>query len=144
VISQITETKNKFRGLPLGARAVEIADGNTSNYFLTTFGRAKRETVCSCEVQMEPNLSQALHLINGDSVHQKIKQGQVVKKLLDAGKTPPQVAEELYLRCLGRKPTPAEMEKLNPEFEANKAAIQPFLEDLFWALLNSREFVFNH
>ena len=53
---QLTETQDKFRGLPLGARAVQIADGNTSNYFLDTFGRAKRETVCSCEVQMEPNL----------------------------------------------------------------------------------------
>jgi hypothetical protein len=39
-ISQITDTPNKFQGLPLGARAVQIADGAASNYFLTTFGRA--------------------------------------------------------------------------------------------------------
>ena len=55
-------------GLPLGARAVQIADGSTSNYFLTTFGRATRETVCACEVKTEPTLSQALHLLNGDTV----------------------------------------------------------------------------
>ena len=42
VISQATETKNKFQGLPLGAKAIQIADGRVSNYFLTTFGRAKR------------------------------------------------------------------------------------------------------
>ncbi|HRA88427.1 MAG TPA: DUF1549 domain-containing protein, partial [Planctomycetaceae bacterium] len=64
-ISSVTTTQDKFPGLPVGARAVQIADGNTATYFLTTFGRAKRETVCSCEVKMEPNLSQALHLING-------------------------------------------------------------------------------
>ena len=67
VISQATETKNKFQGLPLGAKAIQIADGRVSNYFLTTFGRAKRETVCSCEVVMDPSLSQALHLLNGDT-----------------------------------------------------------------------------
>src|SRR4029450_104325 len=72
-ISQVTETKDKFRGLPTGARAVQIADGRTGNYSLTTFGRASRETVCSCEVKMEPNLSQALHLLNGDTVEGKVR-----------------------------------------------------------------------
>ena len=74
-ISQATETKDKFAGLPLGARAVQIADGNTATYFLTTFGRATRETVCSCEVKMEPNLGQALHLMNGEKGHAKVKDG---------------------------------------------------------------------
>ena len=74
-ISVATDTKDKFAGLPLGARAVQIADGGSSTYFLTTFGRATRETVCSCEVKMEPTLSQALHLLNGDTVNAKIKQG---------------------------------------------------------------------
>ena len=103
--SQATETKDKFAGLPLGARAVQIADGNTATYFLTTFGRASRETVCSCEVKMEPNLGQALHLMNGENVHSKVKDGGVVKRLLDAKKSPPESCDELYLRCLSRKPT---------------------------------------
>ena len=64
-ICQVTETQEKFPGLPLGARAVQIADGGTSTYFLTTFGRAPRNTVCACEVKTEPTLSQALHLLNG-------------------------------------------------------------------------------
>ena len=81
IISQVTETKDKFRGLPLGARAVQIADGTTSSYFLTTFGRATRQTACSCEVKMEPTLSQALHLLNGDTVNGKIQQGGVLAKL---------------------------------------------------------------
>ena len=143
VISELTETKNKFRGLPLGSRAVQIADGNTSNYFLTTFGRAKRESVCSCEVVMEPNLSQALHLINGDTVHQKIQQGGVVKRMLAEKKTAPEIIELLYLRCLCRKPTETEVTNINEQLAANENK-QQALEDLFWALLNSREFVFNH
>ena len=109
-ITQATETKDKFAGLPLGARAVQIADGNTATYFLTTFGRASRETVCSCEVKMEPNLGQALHLMNGENVHAKVKEGGVVKRLLDEKKTPPQVINELYLRSLSRRPTEDETE----------------------------------
>ena len=62
-ISAVTDTKDKFDGLPVGARAVQIADGTRSTYFLKTFGRATRETPCSCEVKMEPTLSQALHLL---------------------------------------------------------------------------------
>lgn len=142
-ISQVTETKDKFAGLPLGARAVQIADGNTGNYFLTTFGRASRETVCSCEVKMEPNLGQALHLINGESVHAKILQGAVVTKLLEAGNSPQAVATDLYLRTLSREPTAEEWGKIEAQL-AGAPEPRVVLEDLFWALLNSQEFLFNH
>jgi hypothetical protein len=143
IISQVTETKDKFAGLPLGARAVQIADGNTATYFLTTFGRATRETVCSCEVKMEPNLGQALHLMNGENAHEKIKQGGVVARMLEAGKSPPEVAAELYLRCLSRRPTDDEMQGISEQLGA-VGDPKPALEDVFWALLNSREFLFNH
>jgi hypothetical protein len=143
VITQTTDTKNKFPGLPLGARAVQIANGQTSTYFLTAFGRASRETVCSCEVVMEPNLSQALHLLNGETVHQKIQEGQLIPRFLQEGKTPDQIVEELYIRCLSRRPTDKERQDI-----ATIMAEQPdqtrALEDVFWALLNSREFIFNH
>jgi len=142
-ISQVTNTKNKFQGLPLGARAVQIADGQVSNYFLTTFGRATRETVCSCEVKMEPNLSQALHLLNGDVINKRIGQGNLVKSLMDAGKEPGDVVENLYVRCLSRKPSESEQANLVAAVNGNedkKAA----LEDTFWAILNSKEFIFNH
>ena len=143
VITQVTETKNKFQGLPRGSKAVEIPDGNVNNYFLRTFGRATRTTVCSCEVRTEPNLSQALHLLNGATTHEKIEQGGVVKRFTKEGKTRDQVINELYLRCLARPPTSDELEKLQPFF---KDAPDPslVLNDVFWALLNSKEFVFNH
>ncbi len=142
-ISQVTETKDKFRGLPLGARAVQIADGQTSTYFLTTFGRATRQTVCACEVNTDPNLSQALHLLNGDTAQNKISQGGLVKRLLDEGKTPEEVIDAIYIRCLTRKPTAEETAKLL-EVVQQSATPQQGLEDVFWAVINSREFIFNH
>ncbi|MGE0758338.1 MAG: DUF1549 and DUF1553 domain-containing protein [Pirellulaceae bacterium] len=142
-ISQVTETKDKFQGLPLGARAVQVANGNTSTYFLTTFGRAKRETVCSCEVRTDPSLSQALHMLNGETAHGKIQQGGVVKRLLAEGRKPEQVIESLYIRCLCRRPTADEVQKLMT-IVAQAPNAQAGLEDVFWALLNSREFAFNH
>ncbi len=142
-ITQATETKNKFPGLPLGARAVQIADGATGTYFLSTFGRATRETVCSCEVKLEPTLSQSLHLINGDATTGRIAQGNLVGKLLEAKKPVPQIIEELFLRTVTRKPTPAEMQKIEA-IVAQEADKKKGLEDVFWALLNTREFMFNH
>lgn len=142
-INEVTQSNEKFRGLPEGARAVQIADGRTSSYFLTTFGRATRETPCSCEVKMEPNLSQALHLLNGDTVNQKIQNGGLVKRLLKEGKTRDQVVDEIYLRTLSRPPTAAEREKLQPFFAEGKKD-EVVLNDVFWSLLNAKEFVFNH
>lgn len=143
-ISQVTNTKDKFPGLPLGARAMQIADGTTSTYFLETFGRAKRETVCSCEVKMEPTLSQALHLLNGETVNDKIKTGGLLAKLVIVDKLPPlEVVDRLYIATLCRKPTPQELEGLKPLFPEGSDPKQS-LEDIFWALLNSREFLFNH
>ncbi|MCH7226507.1 PSD1 and planctomycete cytochrome C domain-containing protein [Haloferula sp. A504] len=146
-ISHVTATPNKFKGLPLGSSAVEIADGNTSTYFLTTFGRAKRATVCSCEVRMEPNLSQALHLLNGDATHRRIKQSPVVRTRLDAGQEPMEIVRHLYLRALGRDPTARESEALAEhlnEAKGSPARTREILDDIFWALLNSKEFLFNH
>ena len=145
-ISQATQTPNKFKGLPLGSRAVQIADGNTSTYFLTTFGRATRATVCSCEVKMEPNLSQALHLLNGDATHNRIQQGKVVQTMVEEKKTPEEVIRHLYLRTVNREPTAEEMVKLLAAVEEGKEPKekQQILNDVFWALLNSKEFIFNH
>jgi hypothetical protein len=142
-ISEVTQTKNKFPGLPQGARAVQIADGGVSTYFLTTFGRATRETVCSCEVKLEPTLSQSLHLLNGETTTARIAQGNLIGKRLQEKKKPGEVIEELYLRCLSRRPTDKEKAKLEALVAAEKDTKRA-LEDVFWALLNSREFMFNH
>ena len=143
-ISRVTATPNKFKGLPMGARAVQIADGNTTNYFLTTFGRATRATVCSCEVKMEPNLSQALHLLNGDTTQQRIRQGKLVENLLKDKKEPREIIRTLYLTTLSREPTDMELEKLLAAASADPKVQRETFEDIFWALLNSKEFIFNH
>lgn len=142
-LTQVTETKNKFPGLPLGARAVQIADGTTSTYFLSTFGRAMRESVCSCEVKLEPTLSQSLHLLNGDSTTQKIQAGGLIDRRLKEGKAPAAIIEELYIRTVARAPQAAERSKLEALVAAEPDK-KKALEDVFWSLLNSREFMFNH
>ncbi|HVU89353.1 MAG TPA: DUF1549 domain-containing protein [Pirellulales bacterium] len=142
-ISEVTETKDKFAGLPLGAKAVQIADGNGSTYFLTTFGRSNRATVGVCEVKTDPTLSQSLHLLNGDTIETKVRDGGAIKRMLEAGRTPEQIIETIYIRSLSRKPTPEESQKLLAVVAAEPAP-QKGLEDVFWAVLNSREFLFNH
>ncbi len=141
-LCEVTGAQEKFPGLPLGARAVQIADGGTSTYFLTTFGRALRNTVCACEATSEPTLSQALHLLNGSAVNDKIAEGKLVETMLETGKKPPEIVEEVYLRCLSRRPTEAESKRIA---ELCGAAEKPVaeLQDVFWAVLNSREFLFN-
>ncbi|MEC5129328.1 DUF1549 domain-containing protein [Verrucomicrobiales bacterium BCK34] len=146
-ITQVTDTKNKFKGLPLGSRAVQIADGQTTDYFLTTFGRATRETVCSCEVTMDPSLSQALHLLNGVTVTDKIEKGGAVKAMLAEGKTPEQIIEEIYIRSFSRVPTKEEMTQLMSQVKAvgdDAKQKELVLNDVFWAVLNSKEYMFNH
>jgi hypothetical protein len=143
VLAQVTGTKNKFPGLPLGGRAVQVADGRTTNYFLTTFGRATRENVCSCAVKMDPNLSQALHLLNGDAANDRIRQGRLVARWVQEGRSAHEIVEELFVRCYGRMPSEREREEtvaaVTPVADRTQA-----LEDVFWALLNSPEFLFNH
>ena len=93
---------------------------------------------------MEPNLSQALHLLNGETVYRKIIDGGVIKRLTDQKLTPQQIVEELYLRCLSRGPTGDEAARLNAIVSAPGTDVQAALGDVFWALLNSKEFVFTH
>jgi hypothetical protein len=143
-ISQVTQTPNKFKGLPMGARAVQIADGNTANFFLTTFGRASRATVCSCEVKLEPNLSQALHLLNGDSTNSRIAQGKVLGPLLEQKKSDEEIITYLYLSALCRAPTEVEMKNLLEALKVDPKLRREVLNDIFWAILNSKEFIFNH
>ncbi|XZE17847.1 DUF1549 and DUF1553 domain-containing protein [Pirellulaceae bacterium SH449] len=142
-ISQATNTKDKFRGLPQGARAVQIADGATSNYFLTSFGRSQRTTVCEDEATTDPSLSQALHLINGDATGGKINSGGLLKTWKDQGLSQHQIIERIYMRCLSRAPTESETANLLKSIAESPNEDQG-LQDVFWAVLNSREFIFNH
>lgn len=145
-IAQVTNTTLKFPGMPDGARAVQIADGNVSNFFLNTFGRSSRESVCSCEVEVEPNLAQALHLLNGDTVHTRVRQGALVPQLIEQGLDDEAIVADLFLRAYGRKPNQTEVDALMIHIESIDESEQrrDVLEDVFWALLNSKEFMFNH
>ena len=132
----------KHTGMSQGMRAVEVADAKKTNYFLTTFGRSTRDNVCARD-EVSPTLSQALHLLTGDTVEGNMKAGGLVNKLLADGKKPAEVMTELYLRVIGRPPTTEEsasLEALFSDAEQTKAT----LEDIQWALLNSKEFLFNH
>lgn len=142
-LGQITGGYDKFRGLPLGSSSLLTRNQAPESYFLQTFGRSQRSTVCACETKSEPTLSQALHLLNGDAVHGKIQRGGKIKTMLDAGKTPPQICEELYVAALTRLPTEEEKGKMEALLAAAESP-QAGLEDIFWAILNSREFLFNH
>lgn len=95
---------------------------------------------------MEPNLSQALHLLNGDSTQQRIRQGKLVENMLAEGKAPGEIIEHLYLTTISRPPNDGEREKLLAAIHEQKSqqGIKETLEDIFWALLNSKEFIFNH
>ena len=142
-LNQVTETTVEFRGLPTGSRAVQIADGATPNYFLSTFGRASRATACSCEVKTSPTLSQALHLLNGESTTGKIAEGGVIDRLLTENSDHMTVVTALYERCLSRQPTAEESAAIHERLKSS-IDVKASLSDLFWALLNSNEFVFNH
>ena len=111
-ITRITGTEDRFPSSPPGTRAVQLYAGNLTNYFLTTFGRAPRDTACSCEVNREANLSQALHLVNGDTITQKVANSRLISSRLAVKLPPEKIIEELYILALSRKPTAEEVAKL--------------------------------
>ncbi len=142
-LNQVTGATQQFRGMPPGSRAVHLPDGRTGEYFLTTFGRASRNTACSCEVSTAPTLSQALHLLNGESTTGKIAQGKLISQLIKQHEEPMEVVRQLYLRCYCRQPTPEETSAIQQKL-ATSHHLETALQDLFWAILNSNEFIFNH
>jgi hypothetical protein len=142
-ISSVTQSQVKFAGLPLGARAVQVADGNSGNYFLDTFGRPPRDSVCTCERRDEPTLAQALHLINGSTVEAGIvAPGGRLDTQLAQEMPPEQIVEELFLAAYSRAPRENEKDALIghvADAEDKKGALQ----DVYWSVLNSKEFIFN-
>jgi hypothetical protein len=139
-----TGTREKYQGLPLGTRAVQLPDTSVRSFMLDVFGRPPRQITCECERKVQPNIAQALHLLNGDDLNKKLanSSGRIEKLLKD--KTPlPAVVENLYLATVSRPPRPDEASEAET-WIAKAATPKEGVQDLLWVLLNSREFLFNH
>ncbi|MCA9202992.1 MAG: DUF1553 domain-containing protein [Planctomycetales bacterium] len=143
-ICQVTGVPENFPGQPVGTRATELPDPPTDHYFLKIFGQPQREMACQCERSSESNLSQALQMINGPVVHNKLRDDNGrINQLIVAGKSDEEIITTLYQLALARDPAPSEMEASKKHI-AGSSERRPALEDIGWALLNSKEFLFQH
>jgi hypothetical protein len=143
-ICQVTEVPEKFKGLPPGTRAVDLVDPPTDHYFLKIFGQPQREMACQCERSSESNLSQALQMINGPVVHNKLRDDKCrIARMFNEKKSDEEIITALYLSALARRPVSEEMEASKRHIAGSKDRKQA-LEDVGWAVLNSKEFLFQH
>jgi hypothetical protein len=158
-ISQVTSSPTTFRmdkrnanrGLggsyPMGYRALQLPDSNTASYFLASFGRPDRVRTCECERTNEPSMAQALHIANGDTMNLKLAaKGNRVDELLVNGNPDASIVDQAYLLALSRPPSEHEREGMLKVLAAadGPADKRATVEDLFWGLMSSREFLFNH
>jgi hypothetical protein len=134
---------------PAGTRAMQLPDSLLVSRFLDAFGRAERSVTCSCEQSADPTVGQALHLNNGQTLNDKLRDPKSRASAWLAGKlSDAEVVDRLFALALGRPPTAAE----RAEFEAvladgakgGDAARREAVEDVFWAVLTGKEFLFNH
>lgn len=145
-LSQVTAAPTQFPIYPAGWRALQLPDANVNSKFLKTFGRPDRLITCECERTDDPSMVQVLHLSNGDTINQKLEsKGNRLDQRIAAGATNEAIIEEACLAALSRYPTENEKRLLlalltEPGDEDRRVLI----EDLFWSILSSREFLFNH
>jgi len=125
-------------------RSLQLKDAAVRSYFLRTFGRNQREITCECERSNQPSLIQVLHLSNGTTINDKLAaKGSRISQVLATDPSPGKLVEEAWMRCLCRPPTEAERKPI----EALLAGASPgerreVVEDLYWSLLTTREFLF--
>lgn len=128
-------------------RSLQLPDAAVRSYFLKTFGRHPREITCECERSNQPSLVQVLHLSNGDTLNQKLaSKGGYLTRFLATDPAPARILEDTWKRCLGRSPSPAEAKHFEPLITSatEPAARREVVEDMYWSLLTSREFLFQH
>ncbi len=143
-ICDVTGLPEKFAGLPMGTRAVQLPDGEVNHPFLKTFGQPARELACECEREADGNLAQALLLINGPTVNEKLKNpANRLGTMLAAKKSEAEMLNELYLVALARLPD-ADEAKISLAHVAKGTDKRKAWEDVLWAILNTREFLFRH
>ncbi|WP_397571077.1 DUF1549 domain-containing protein [Schlesneria sp. T3-172] len=157
-IDQLTDSPTDFPNLPPGTRAVALPDNsyNRSSMFLRVFGRPEGESVCECERVQSSSLAQSLHLINSGEMKSKLANPNGrAERLAKEEKPVDEKIRELYLSAFSREPRPDELKTAidfltEPQVgadgqpvDAQKAARENF-QDLIWALINTKEFLFNH
>jgi Protein of unknown function (DUF1549)/Protein of unknown function (DUF1553)/Bacterial Ig-like domain (group 2) len=143
-VSAATGVPEEFFGMPEGTRAVQLPGTSARSAFLAAFGRPARKLACECERERDPTLYQALQLISGRAVNGKLRSDTGRIATLVAKNRPDDAAiEELYLASLSRPPSDAEKHAARQALQAASDRRQG-LEDLLWALLNSKEFLFRH
>jgi len=143
-ICQVTGVDESFKGVPAGTRAVALADPPTDHYFLKIFGQPQREMACQCERSSESNLSQALQMINGPVVHNKLRHDNCrIATMMKENKSDAEIITSFYLAALSRHPVEEEMNAASKHIASTKDRKQA-LEDVGWAILNSKEFLFQH
>jgi hypothetical protein len=150
-MSQVTEAPESFPGYPPGTRAMQLPDTRVNSYFLTVFGRPDRINTSAAERMQDPSLTQALHAINGSTLNKKLMAADnVISRLLKSELSDLAIVDKFYLSTFSRYPTEEERARLLDAL--SKAQATPAkaeerrqaLEDLLWAMLTSKEFLFNH
>ena len=143
-IVDVTGVPEKFAGLPAGTRAIQLPDGEINHPFLKSFGQPARELACECERESDGNLGQALQLINGPTVNEKVRApSNRVGSMLANSKTDRERLTELYLAALSRSPVDEEFSIALGHIEKAKDKRKGW-EDVLWAVLNTREFLSRH
>lgn len=131
---------------PEGTRALQLYDSAVESYFLKAFGRNSREITCECQRSAEPSMVQVLHLSNGTTLNPKLAaEGNRIDRQLEAGLQVREIVESLFLTALARRPTEDEAQRLlNVIGEYDDADRRRAIEDAYWSVLTSSEFLFNH
>lgn len=149
-LSQVTAIPTQFPDYPRGERALQLPDTNIASYFLNAFGRPAREFTCECERTEEPSVTQTLHLANGETLNHKLKAtGGTIDRWIEQKLSDAEVLDRLYLTAFSRHPTRSEKERLSRALSEAATTTPPsprrtILEDLLWATLTSKEFLFVH
>src|SRR6185436_3532405 len=141
-ISAVTGTPEEFPGLPAGTRAAQLPSPELGTHFLRIFGQPGRETACECERGQDPKLTQALQLINGPMITAKL-QAKTSRLSKREGTPPAETVIDFYYAALSRPPSEEEL-KLAMAYISESESPRQGLEDLCWALVNSKEFLFQH
>ncbi len=144
-LNQLTGVPTNFNGLPPGIRAVQLPDSGATNYFLAVFGRPEAASACECERSQEANLAQSLHLLNSREVQDKLSSGsgRVASLARNQALSDEDRVRELYLWAYAREPDADEMALILAHLAKSQDKARA-LEDVVWALINTREFQFNH